>query len=58
MGKQIKKQHQKKTKKNKFMRICTRCGNAVFSRYTIYKCTYCGEINGLCDVAKSTTSSR
>lgn len=48
MSKQIKK-HQKRKKVSKFQRICEICGNDVFSFKRVYKCPYCGLINGLPD---------
>ena len=47
MGKQKRKQHPKKQKVNKFERICERCGNENFSFKPIFKCRFCGEVNGL-----------
>lgn len=48
MGKQIKKPHQKR-KKNRLLRTCERCGNDGKSRNKVFKCRYCGYINGLPD---------
>lgn len=47
MGKQKKKQQHKKQKINKFERICERCGNENFSFKSVFKCRFCGEVNGL-----------
>ena len=41
-----KKQPQQQ-KKNKLEKICERCGNENFSYKPVYKCRFCGEINGL-----------
>ena len=42
-----KKKQQIKKKVSKFDRICERCGNEIFSRNPIFKCRFCGEVNGL-----------
>lgn len=46
MGKQIKKASQKRQKVSKFQRICERCGNEVFSPKRVFRCRYCGWMNG------------
>ena len=47
MGKQIKKASQKRQKVSKFQRICERCGNEVFSPKRVFRCRYCGWMNGI-----------
>ena len=47
MGKQKRKKNQVIEKKSKFEKICDRCGNENFSFKPVFKCKYCGEINGL-----------
>ncbi len=47
MGKQKKKNSQKIQKKSKFERTCERCGNDNFSFKPVFKCRFCGEVNGL-----------
>lgn len=47
MGKQIKKQHKKKQKPNKWIRTCERCGNEQFSSNPVYKCKHCKAWNGV-----------
>lgn len=47
MGKQKKKKTQQKQKINKFERVCERCGNENFSKSRVFKCRFCGEVNGL-----------
>jgi hypothetical protein len=47
MGKQKKKKNQKIQKKSKFERTCERCGNDNFSFKPVFKCRFCGEVNGL-----------
>lgn len=49
MGKQIKKPHQKHKKPNRLLRTCEQCGNDGISRSKVFKCRYCGYINGLPD---------
>ena len=46
MGK-TKKKNKKKQKVSKYERICERCGNENFSFKPIFKCKFCGEVNGL-----------
>lgn len=45
MGKQIKKVQPKKNKKSRYMRLCNRCGNEVFSMSRSFRCNFCGGIN-------------
>ena len=40
------KKNKSKKKKRPF-RICEQCGNGGFTDKTVYKCKYCGYINGL-----------
>lgn len=47
MGKQIKKKKTQNQKKNKYMKTCERCGNEVFSFKKVFKCKFCGWLNGL-----------
>ncbi len=47
MGKQKKKKQQKREKVSKYMRTCERCGNDNFSFKPVFKCRFCGEVNGL-----------
>ncbi len=49
MSKQIKKPHQKREKRNPLKRTCEQCGNDGISRNKVFKCKYCGYINGLPD---------
>ena len=46
MGKKNKKKSNKQ-KVNKFERICERCGNENFSFKPVFRCRFCGEINGI-----------
>lgn len=43
MGKQVKKG--KKSKKNRYMRLCKRCGNEMFSYSRSFRCCFCGQVN-------------
>lgn len=45
MGKQIKKIHPQK--KNKYEKICERCGNEGITRKTVFRCMYCQWLNGV-----------
>lgn len=47
MGKNKKKTVNKTVKKNKNERVCERCGNGGFSRNEVFKCKYCGYLNGV-----------
>lgn len=47
MGKQKRKKQQIRQKINKFERTCERCGNENFSFKPVFKCRFCGEVNGL-----------
>ena len=47
MGKQKTKQRQVVKKKSKWDRDCERCGNENFSRKPVFRCKYCGLINGI-----------
>ena len=47
MGNQIKKASQKRQKVSKFQRIFERCGNEVFSPKRVFRCRYCGWMNGI-----------
>ena len=47
MGKQKRKQPQQKQKINKFERTCDRCGNENFSFKPVFKCRFCGKVNGI-----------
>ena len=40
------KKNKSKKKKRPF-RICEQCGNGGFTDKTVYKCKYCGYMNGL-----------
>lgn len=42
----------KKRKKSKYERTCERCGNEQFQRKEVYKCIYCGLVNGIDDDQK------
>lgn len=44
MGKQIKKIRPLPV--NKYEKICERCGNGGICRKTVFRCKYCGYING------------
>lgn len=45
MGRQIKKN--RSTKPSKHEKICERCGNGGITRKTVFRCRYCGWINGV-----------
>ena len=47
MGKQMKKVRQTHQKKNKWQRVCERCGNETFSPKKIFQCQFCGLKNGI-----------
>lgn len=47
MGKQIKKAHPKKKKVNKWLKICEQCGNEIITPTKVFKCRYCGKVNGV-----------
>lgn len=47
MSKKKMKKKQKIQKKSKFERTCERCGNDNFSFKPVFKCRFCGEVNGL-----------
>ena len=47
MGKQIKKLRLNRQKPNKWERTCERCGNETFSPKRVFKCRFCGLVNGL-----------
>lgn len=44
MRRQSKKRHSRK--RHKHEKICERCGNAGITRKTMFRCKYCGWING------------
>lgn len=47
MGKQFKKAHLKKQKVNKWQKTCERCGNESYTPNKVFRCKYCGQVNGL-----------
>lgn len=45
MGKQIKKKT--KQRRNKNEKTCERCGNGGFTPKEVFRCKYCGWLNGV-----------
>ena len=43
----MKKVKKKPTKKNKNEKVCERCGNGGFTPKKVFRCKYCGFLNGL-----------
>ena len=46
MGKQVRKQNQNHKKTGRWQRVCARCGNENYSPRKVFKCQYCGLMNG------------